>query len=128
MMDKVNPTIFCKKLQEIDVTKLELKPHTNLKKCSFPPQQETRVEIDPRYLEDSRYISPEDKKRYQEEYEEIIKRQNEFYDYFTPENRIVKENQYQEEESDLESIEDDEDEENDEFVDDDFEYVGKNKM
>tara|TARA_Y100000389_G_C17252156_1_gene408650 strand:- start:90 stop:488 length:399 start_codon:yes stop_codon:yes gene_type:complete len=69
----INSELFQKKFPNIDFNTLELKPHTELHYCTCPqPSNTFEPSIDKRYFEnDSRYITPEDKEKYEKEFEEL---------------------------------------------------------
>ena len=123
--------------KNIDFNNLKLQPQTKLKFCSFPNQKkEYKSSIDPRYLEnDSRYVTPEDKKKFDKEYEEYIKQQQERYEsiqFDSPELKRkviingtqdynISENEYEDDYEESESEE--------EYYEEDYEFrSGKNKM
>ena len=87
----INLELFQKKFPNIDFNTLELKPHTELQFCKCPqPSNNYEPSIDTRYLEnDSRYITPEDKERYQKEFEEIqSKKKQALINFYTIERPI----------------------------------------
>ena len=92
-MDKtpINLALFQKKFPKIDFNTLELKPQTELQFCKCTqPSNNYEPSVDVRYLEnDSRYITPEDKERYQKEFEEIQKKKKQaLINFYTIERPI----------------------------------------
>lgn len=136
-MPKDNNSSKIMEFKKIDINNLKLQPHTKLKFCSFPSQKkEYKSSVDPRYLEnDSRYVTPEDKEKFDKEYEEYIKQQQERYEsnqFESPllnrkviinktENYNISDNEYEDDYEESESEE--------EFYDEEYEFrSGKNKM
>ena len=75
MQEKINVDMFCRKLVPIDLKNLQLRPQKTLGFCVCPePKRESLSTVDPRYLEnDSRYITPEDREKYEKEFEQLMK-------------------------------------------------------
>ena len=88
---RINISSFQKKFPRVDFKTLELKPQTNLKFCSFPPPPKTyEPKIDIRYLEnDSRYVTPEDRKRYMKEFEDIQRQKELEYQQFIEQDHPI---------------------------------------
>ena len=135
----INMELFCK-FPKIDFNSLELKPSTNLKFCSSQTQVITKEEKpDLRYFEnDSRYITPEDRARYEEEFIQMKKererKEEEFMNSLFTLHRV---NQFEDypEENEMEANDENNDEEEDneesdeEFYDEyEFKTGHKNKM
>lgn len=134
----INMELFCK-FPKIDFNSLELKPSTTLKFCSNPNRVSNKEKKpDLRYFEnDSRYITPEDRKKYEEEFFQMKKereqREEEFMRSQFTLHRINNFDDYSKE-SDVEvndenEEEGDDGESDDEFYDEyEFKTGHKNKM
>lgn len=120
---------FCK-IPQVDIKNIYLGVSLPLSHCSCPapPRFPEPEPIDEGYLNDSRYISEKDRKLYEQEFEEIMKKHDlkrEMYYNYTPQITEDNRTNYDEQEEDIYS-EHTEDEEEDNYVDDDdFEIVRK---
>lgn len=135
----INMELFCK-FPKIDFNSLELKPSTNLNFCTQQTQvSKKEKKLDQRYLEnDSRYITPEDRARYEEEFIQMKKereqREEEFMRSHFTLHRVNHFEDYPEEnEMEVNDENDDEEEDNEEsdeeFYDEyEFKTGHKNKM
>ena len=127
MSKTIDPQKFCKNTQ-ININNIYLGPSKILSPCTCPPPPEflESKPIDEGYLYDSRYISKEDRIKYENEYNKMIKEKEaelKYYDYRPI--QMVEKNYFEEEPED-EFRNEHSEEEDDEYVDDgDFEIVGK---
>lgn len=120
--EKIDPILFARKV-DIDFENIKLEPHTKLRFCKPRLNIDNyKSKCDSRYLEnDSRYITPEDKLKFQKEYDESLKIKNDRFNMIyldiTPINHeyFPEEfyNYYSEHENDNESFYDEDDSESD---------------
>lgn len=136
---QINMELFCK-FPKIDFNSLELKPNTNFKFCS--PQNLVYKENKPdlRYVEnDSRYITPEDREKYEQEFIQMKReRERKEEEFMKSQFTLHHENQfddYQDEREldvvEVNELEEDDDGESEEEFYDEYEFrTGhkKNKM
>ena len=130
--EKIDPLLFGRKVT-IDFENIKLEPHTELRFCKPPLNNDNyKSNCDPRYLEnDSRYITPEDKIKFQKEYNDFLKSRNENldmiytpitsfrYEYFPEEY----DNYYSDHENDNESLYDEDESESDnDFYEEEYEF------
>lgn len=125
MSKKINAKMFSKRIHTIDFNNLKLRPDSKLKKCLFPPQPPPpKKNLEELYHDDSRYISKEDMARYEKEYNDMLKKEEEKYYRGLYDNYIqeIELNQPKNDIplSDTESTDDEDDEEDLEQIDDDF--------
>ena len=129
----INLALFQKKFPKIDFNTLELKPQTELQFCKCTqPLNNYEPSIDTRYLEnDSRYITPEDKERYQKEFEEIqMKKKQALINFYTVEKPIEVEMNMDFEEHEqycIDGCEEEEQNESDEEDVDEYEFRSSKK-
>ena len=73
--ESVDAKKFCK-IPHVDIENIYLGPSTKLTHCSCPPPPlyPEKEPFDEEYLNDSRYISEKDRKLYEQEFEEILKK------------------------------------------------------
>ena len=129
MSKTIDPQKFCKNTQ-IDINNIYLGPSQILSPCTCPPPPKflESKPIDEGYLYDSRYISKEDRIKYENEYNQMIKEREaelrNYYDYRPI--QMVEKNYFEEEPEEEFRNEHSEEEDEDEYIDDgDFEIVGK---
>ena len=130
----IKSALFQKKFPRIDFNTLELKPHTELQFCKCPQTSNNyEPSIDVRYLEnDSRYITPEDKEKYQKEFEEIQRRKKQelinFYTIERPIEEVVMNMDFEEPDGKYEDgCEEEEQNESDEEYVDEYEFRSSKK-
>ena len=127
--DKIDPLLFLRKVT-IDFENIKLEPHTELRFCKCPVQTEYKSNCDPRYLEnDSRYITPEDKLKFQKEYDESLKIKNDRFNMIYRDITPINHEYFPEEfdnyfsENDNESFYDEDESESDnDFYEEEYEF------